>query len=460
LRKSVFLPVFLLILTIFSWPIVNGNGQAETKIYVDPMRSTASPGNRFTIDVRIANVKGLWAYEFKLKWDPALLNAISATEGPFLSAEKTHKTFFFKTIYNEPDPLGESGYVYVSCTLMGEPATAAASGSGILATIEFLVKEEGQTSLNLSSTVLLDAAPSPKDIPHITDGGVFQYPMPEISIDPPSIVDPSLSSGETFNVSIVIAQTRKLYTWSLKMSWDPTLLNVTNIEEGSFLNRGGDYSTTFIDQIHREEGYLYANCSLIGEPDVVSASGNGTLFTVTFLIEAGGITALQLYDIRLLNYKGAELIFEAKNGYFSNAFRDVAIISVEASPNKVKAGDSLSITITIENKGMLNESFDVVVYYNDTYLGTLHISDLSIDAEKALAFKWNTKNVAEGEYEIKAVTSPMVGETNIGDNVFVYRYVTVTPPEQSFQLTGTTAAIIVVITMVTIAVVIVLRKRR
>jgi hypothetical protein len=453
--------VFLLVLPIFGWTLMDVRGKVETTVYVDPVRSIASPGNLFTVDVRISGVKGLWAYEFKLMWDPALLNATKVTEGPFLSAEGAHRTFFNRKIYNEPDPKNVSGYVYVTCTLMGEPATAAASGSGVLATVEFLVEKEGQTPLNLADTVLLDAAPTPKEIPHITEDGVFQCsPLPpaEISIYPLRIIDPSLSPGKSFNVSVVIARVEKLYAWSLNMSWQPTLLNVTEIEEGSFLKQEGAY-TTFGTQIFQEEGYLYANCTLIGESDAVSASGNGTLFTVTFLVEAGGITNLHFYDIVLLDYEGAEIFYEAKDGYFSNALRDVAIVGVEASPNRARVGDYVSITITAKNKGECIESFDVIVYYNDNSMGTLHISDLGFDAEKTLTFSWSTKYVAEGEYAIKVVAKPLDGETNTEDNTFVYNYVTVTPPEstdQSFQF----MLIIVAVIAVIIAVAIVFMKKR
>lgn len=462
MKKSVFLLVFLLVLPIFGRALIDVRGQVETTVYVDPLRSTASPGNLFTVDVRISGVKGLWAYEFRLMWDTALLNATKVTEGPFLSAEGAHRTFFNRKIYNEPDPKNVSGYVYVTCTLMGEPATAAASGSGVLATVEFLVEKEGQTPLNLTDTVLLDAAPTQNEIPHITVDGVFHYsPLPpaEISIYPPRIIDPSLSPGKSFNVSVVIAQVEKLYAWSLNISWQPTLLNVTEIEEGPFLNQEGAYNTTFAAQIFQEEGYLYANCTLVGEPDAVSASGNGTLFTVTFLVEVGGITDLHLYDIMLLDYEGAEILYEVKDGYFSNALRDVAIVSVEASPNKVRTGDYVSITIIAKNKGTSVESFDVIVYYNDNSMGTLHISDLGFDAEKTLTFSWSTKYVIEGEYVIKVVAGPLDGETNTEDNTFVYNYVTVTPPEssdQSFQFMLIIVAVIVVI----IAVVIVLMKKR
>lgn len=447
-------------LSIFSWTIINVGGQVATTVHVDPVESSASPGEHFTIDIKIAGVKRLYTYEFKLTWDPNLLNVTSVTEGPFLNAEETYKTLFVKKMWNEPDPMGFSGYIYVACTLMGEPATAAASGDGTLASVEFLVKKEGHTSLDLHDTKLLDY--DQRDIPHTTESGYFKYPLAvlcEIGVEPSSITDPSLLPDSTFNIDIRITQATELYAWSLKVSWDPALLDITKIEEGSFLSREGAYKTIFTTQIRQEEGYVCANCTLSGEPSAASASGNGTLVVVTFLVKAGGTTALSLSDTMLLNYEGVGIPHAAKEGYFNNVLGDVAITSVRVSPDEVKAGDSVSITVIATNEGTITESFDVTVYYDGKSLGTLGISDLEYGAEKTLTFSWSTEGVAEGSYAIKAVASQVPWETDTDDNTYVYKYVTVTPPEQPFPFMPTIAVIVVII-IAAVAGFVLLRRRR
>jgi len=129
----------------------------EAMIYVDPPTSIASLGETFTVEVKIAKVKNLYAYQFKLKWEPGFLGVTNVTEGPFLNASGTYRTYFVPKIYNEPDPMGVSSYIYVACTLLGEPATAAASGNGTLATIKFIVNDAGNTSLHLHDTLLLNS---------------------------------------------------------------------------------------------------------------------------------------------------------------------------------------------------------------------------------------------------------------------------------------------------------------
>ena len=462
LKVKSFLLLFLIMLSILGLGTTNVGGQEEPKLFVNPPVVSVSLGKTFTVDVKVADVLNLYTYQFILSWEPSLLDVTSVTEGPFLSAEGTNPTSFFSVIFNEhePDPFGVSGYVKVGCTLLGITPPAA-SGDGTLATLKFLVKEEGNTSLHLSKTELVSSLMVP--MAHGAEDGYFQsLPPAEISIDPPIVVDASLQPGSVVRINISIIQAIEVYAWSLNMSWDPALLNVTSVEEGPFLNRSA-YDTTFNKQTLQEEGLLYANCSLFGEPPEVAASGNGTLVSVNFLVEAVGSTVLELLDTRLLNYEGTGVFHVANNGYFDNSGvrRDVSVVSVEASQTTVKAGDSVFITVIARNEGEATENFDVIVYWGDSNIGTLSTSDLSPGAQKTLTFSWKTEGMAEGNLTIKAVASAVIWEANTDDNTYINGYVTITPPEETFSLPPTLIAAVVVVILIIVAVigVILLRKR-
>ena len=157
--------------TIIRW---NGTGWILARtlvpvVSVDPPIVSASPGGNFTVDVKITNVKNLYSYQFKLSWDPTVLEVQDVQEGDFLS-QRVYKTQFQEYVYNE------AGYLMVVCFLLGEPATAAVSGSGTLATIEFIAKEEGNTSLHLHDTMLLD--PFLEQISHGVEAG-YSIVIPE-----------------------------------------------------------------------------------------------------------------------------------------------------------------------------------------------------------------------------------------------------------------------------------------
>jgi hypothetical protein len=462
LKAKSFLLLFLIILPILGWATTGVEGQEEPKLYVSPSIVSAGFGETFTVDVKVANVLNLYTYQFGLSWEPSLLNVTGITEEPFLNAEGTYKTSFTPRIYNTPDPFGVSGYAFVACTLLGEPASAAASGSGTLATVEFLVKEEGNTSLHLYDTKLISSLII--EMSHGTEDGYFQsLPPPEIHVEPSSVVDASLQPGNAFSINVTVIQAVGIYAWNLNMSWDPAVLNVTNVEEGSFLNQSA-YDTTFNKHILQEEGFLYANCSLFGEPPDVSASGNGTLITVIFLVETVGNTVLDLYGTKLLEYGGDELPHDVQDGYFDNSGvrRDVSIVSVEASPTSVEAGDSVSITVVARNDGDVTEVFDVVVYWGDINIGTVSTSDLSPGAQETLTFSWKTEGMSEGNHAIKAVASSVIWEANIDDNTYINGNVTITPHEETSSLSPTIVAAVIIVILVVAAIIFAVfrRKRR
>jgi len=126
----------------------------------------------------------------------------------------------------------------------------------------------------------------------------------------------------------------------------------------------------------------------------------------------------------------------------------------------VRAGDSVIVSIVAKNEGDINfsQSVDVTIYYNESFLGTLGISNLNPGGEKTLSFSWSTEDLAEGEYTIEAVASELLGETNTANNRGVYEYLVVMPPEQSFPFM-LVVAILVVAILVIFAGVVLIKKR-
>ena len=115
---------------------------------------TASPDPAVTwlplgLDIRITGATDLYAYQFSLLFDPAILQANSVTEGPFLATGGS--TFFDGgTIDNT---LGSISFLFD--TLLGD--VPGVTGDGILAHIDFAAIHGGTSNLSFSDLLFLDS---------------------------------------------------------------------------------------------------------------------------------------------------------------------------------------------------------------------------------------------------------------------------------------------------------------
>lgn len=138
----------------------------ETKLRVEPKLVSAYPGDVFSIDITIELVEDLYAFEFKLGFEPGgrILAVDSVQEGGFLKSGGD--TFFVWKTY------AIDGYVLVGGTLLYD--VPGVSGSGVLATINFYVVEAGECPLTLFDTVLIDS--NLNEIVHQTRDGYYEGP--------------------------------------------------------------------------------------------------------------------------------------------------------------------------------------------------------------------------------------------------------------------------------------------
>lgn len=112
--------------------------------------STGVVGNVVDVDVRISDVSDLYAYNFSLLFNPALLQVASVKEGGFMSA--AGETYFFEGWTDNA-----SGKVdYVANTMLG--AVPGVNGGGGLAHFKFNVLGAGSSTLSFADVLFLDSA--------------------------------------------------------------------------------------------------------------------------------------------------------------------------------------------------------------------------------------------------------------------------------------------------------------
>ena len=103
---------------------------------------------------------------------------------------------------------------------------------------------------------------------------------------------------------------------------------------------------------------------------------------------------------------------------------DVAVTSVVPSPTVVSPGQSVTVTVVVENQGASPETFNVAAYYDTNEIGTQTVT-LDPNNTTQLTFPWNTALITEGTYTISAKASTVSGETDLDDNTYIDETVTV-----------------------------------
>lgn len=126
------------------------------------------PGSIVTIGVEITEVVDLYAFQFDMSYDPAILELTSTSEGSFLPPVAP-TSFISGSIDNLTGVTS-----FNAGTLLGpEPG---ASGAGVLAGFAFTVLSPGSSPLTLSNITLLDSQGA--ELPATAIPGEIEVPEP------------------------------------------------------------------------------------------------------------------------------------------------------------------------------------------------------------------------------------------------------------------------------------------
>ena len=133
--------------------------------------SATQAGSVMSIAVSATGASDLYAYQFSLNFDPAVLHASSVSEGPFLATAGA-------TFFDGGTTDNTSGQVsFVFDTLLS--AVAGATGNGVLAVINFNIENfHTLTTLSLSDVLALDS--NLNTLPATTQSLRLQIPEPSV----------------------------------------------------------------------------------------------------------------------------------------------------------------------------------------------------------------------------------------------------------------------------------------
>lgn len=231
-----------------------------------------------------------------------------------------------------------------------------------------------------------------------------------VYVDPPNITDPTLTPGSNFTVEVMVSDVEAeygCYSWEVKMSFNPGVLESVGVAEGDFLKDqpGG---TWFDKKI--EEGWLRFYCITLGMYPGVN--GNGTLGVVEFRVRAIGDSVIKINSsvTKLCEavppyYPPEDAIREIpcarENGYFNNSGSAVISAIVDMRPEilNLKSNDK-EVTAYIELSGGYDSSnidFSTIMLNNTipTELDSVEIGDYDNDTLPDLAARFNRTAVKE-----------------------------------------------------------------
>lgn len=114
-----------------------------------------------------------------------------------------------------------------------------------------------------------------------------------VSFDPPTI---NQASGSTFTVNVSLAGAQNVYSVPLKVGYNPNALQLVNVSNGQFLSRDGQA----VALVHRDDAQAGSlQVSATRPPGTGGVSGEGVVFTLTFLAKAPGQSTLNVDKIVL-----------------------------------------------------------------------------------------------------------------------------------------------------------------
>jgi hypothetical protein len=171
----------------------------------------------------------------------------------------------------------------------------------------------------LATVVLFVAFPVSANASNEAGGEVKEVIL---RVRPALIMNYSLGPSKRFDVNLTAVNATNLHGFTMRLSYDATLIHCTNVERGDLLEASG--TTTMSFDADNTLGSVYVSSNLTS-PEA-AANNNGTLVRLTFTVMNTGETILHVYDVNLYDPNGASLSYVVHDGYFNNRFNiDVAM---------------------------------------------------------------------------------------------------------------------------------------
>ena len=354
---------FLLFVTSFLFLPVFVSAQAVISVLPVGHENLPDIGDLLSVNIDIADGKGVTGFEFKLTYSDAVLEFSEAKLGDFLPAGA----------FAVP-PKVEGGTILYGATAIG---ATAVDTDGTLATFTFKVLAQEEADLTFLSAKLSDAVA--KEIMSTTKAVTIKAEIEEqkltekneieqikdddnqevdpilvgdsavLSVNPAKVVSPSV--GETLNIGVSIANATDVAGFEFKLAYDDTALEFSGIKLGSYLPTGA-----FAVPVKAEAGTVLYGATAIGAKSVKS---NGELAILSFSVLIAKPSAIEFLSAKLSDPNAKEI---------PSSNVGAKIIIKEAEPvitERQSGGQSLNLQATITEEGRPVNLQTIVSEYKD-----------------------------------------------------------------------------------------------
>lgn len=366
--------------------------------------ASLGPTTLFNISLRVIDAQDLYRWNMKVYYKNNILAASQTFEGDLLKSYGA--TTFEASIQQSYN--STHGQITLSCRLVG--AEIGAYGSGDLAIITFEVLDYGDTPIIISNDNLYDSSGAP--VTHTKESGYFSNVLvANLSVDPPEIINPALVPCSSFDINITIDDVEDMKTIIFNITYNRGVLLELQVTIPPVL---GQIPTKKLI-IDDENGFIWVKLTY---PNPISTYTPQTLATITFHVEAYGVSPINLTDTSITNSAGGSIAHEVHHGIFIGLIRDIAVTAIEVHPTVAYQGWLVYINITVKNVGNLTETFTVKAKYDGTLINQTTVTNLPPDNETTVTIVWKTKNVTPcHNYTISAEAEPLPFEINLANNL-------------------------------------------
>ncbi len=266
---------------------------ADATVQVTPSITNVNVGTVFNINVTVADVSNLYAWEFRIYFLNAIINCTAVTEGSFLRSAGT--TVFLLNITNNYN--STYGRALAACTLLG--AGKSVSGSGVLATLTFNATSNGSSNLDLQETKLSDI--NSQSIPHTTIGGRVRVgpggTIHDLTVVNVASLRKTVGKGYPDNITVTV-----LNSGDFAETFNVTVrINATDISTKESTLPSGAYASIIFTW--NTTGFAYGNYNVsayawpvVNETSTADNTKIDGLVTVSIVGDINGDGAVDIYD--------------------------------------------------------------------------------------------------------------------------------------------------------------------